>query len=333
MYKITGQVKDAQVGAFLQFPWRDTQEEKETKSSKQMEKESLREQVAAIISGLRLVEPTEDQLYDIKKSVLRLLILHFHWDRLRQSTWTATFHQQDSEMAARLKTDPARVEEEDPFNILIDFVDNNEMTGSWTWSGRDDEEDSGFERRFMVPAGAIVNLFKFLYLPPYTVSPAYRNVRWTSWRDTEEINTAEFARFYQLFKGISGGVLDGQNILLLFFVQTALMDKNGKDVVYSKELGLDAATQDAVWMTLEKNRYNFEESSNTDAMWARRSDLMSSWAVIMERLLVVSTDKSKNQSLEASDLLPTFHSAKPKPIARSVKKVDKDEDDEDEDKD
>lgn len=321
LFKTLGPVKDAPVGDLIQFPWRDTQEETDARDMSAKEKEAIREQVAAIVSGLRLVEPMgEQQLYDIKKSVLRLLILHFHWTRLRQSVWTATFHQQDSEMAQMLGTDPARVEKEDPLNILFDMVDNNEMVGSWSWSGREDEDGTAFEKRYMVPAEAGWNrLFQFLYLPSYTVSPDYRNVRWTSWRDTEEVNTEEYVRFYRLMKGASGGQAEGQQILLLFFIQTALMDKNGKEVLNNMDIG-DQAVKDSIWMALEKNRYNFLETSNTDAMWQRRSNLISSWAIIMQNLLVVSGDKRRNPNLESNDLLPDFHSARPAPLRKDKAK-------------
>lgn len=317
LYKTNGPVKDADVGNLIQFPWRDNQEEMDAKDLSVKEKEAMREQVAAIVSGLRLVEPTgEQQMYDIKKSVLRLLILHFHWNRLRRSVWTATFHQQDSEMAKASGVDPARVEKDDPLNILFDFEDNNEMAASWTWSGREDEEDSGYEARYLIPAQTGWNkLFQFLYLPPYTVSSEYRNVRWTSWRDTVEINTEEYVRFYRLMKGVSGGQANGQQILLLFFVQTALMDKNGNEVVFN--MGFDDPTSSAIFSALEKNRYNFDETSNTDAMWRRRSNLISSWAVIMRSLLVVSSDKRCNSNLGCNDLLPDFHAAKPAPLAEA----------------
>lgn len=331
LYKTSGPVKDAAVGDLIQFPWRDNQEEMDAKDLSSKEKEAMREQVAAIVSGLRLVEPTgPQQLYDIKKSVLRLLILHFHWNRLRRSVWTATFHQQDSEMAKAFGVDPARVEKEDPLNILFRFEDENEMAGSWTYSGRKDEEDSGYEARYLIPAETGWNkLFQFLYLPPYTVSSEYRNVRWTSWRDTEEINTEEFVRFYHLMKGVSGGQADGQQILLLFFVQSALMDKNGNDVVFN--MGFDNATSGAIFSALEKNRYNFDESSNTDAMWRRRTNLISSWAVIMQNLLVVAGDKRCNSNLSCSDLLPDFHAAKPAPLTDEALEEAKADEDEDED--
>jgi len=318
LYKTSGPVKDAPVGDLIQFPWRDNQEEMNAKDLSTKEKEAIREQVAAIISGLRLVEPRgEQQLYDIKKSVLRLLILHFHWTRLRRSVWTATFHQQDSEMAKALGVDPARVEKEDPLNILFDFEDKNEMAASWTWSGREDEENSGYEARYLIPAQTGWNkLFQFIYLPPYTVSPDYRNVRWTSWRDTIEINTEEYVRFYHLMKGVSGGQANGQQILLLFFVQTALMDKNGNEVVFN--MGFDTSTSRAIFSALEKNRYNFEETSNTDVIWRRRSNLISSWAVIMQNLLVVNDDKRCNNNLSCDDLLPVFHATKPAPLAKAT---------------
>ena len=80
LYKIVGPKEDADVGAFIQLPWRQTKEEKIREASGKKEKEALREQVAAIVAGYNVTAPNENDQFDIKKAVLRILNLHFNFD-------------------------------------------------------------------------------------------------------------------------------------------------------------------------------------------------------------------------------------------------------------
>ena len=264
------------------------------------EKEALREQVAAIVAGYNVTAPNENDQFDIKKAVLRILNLHFNFDPLRNAVWRATFHQKDSQSAASLRTDPSRLEEDDPMTIL-DGLLTNETFNSWTWAD---------DKSHMISAEILVDLFTFLYLPSYTIG-SYQNVRWTTWKDTENVNTKEFVNFYRLAQAATGKQISNHHILLLFFAQTCLMDKNAKEIVQYPALGLSTAEQESMWMEMENNRYNFAEGSHSDEMYQRRADLISSWSNLMRRLLVVTSDRKANRTLGAIDLLPVYHSIDP----------------------
>lgn len=288
----------------IDLPWRSGQ--KSTLSDG--DEQALRERRAVVANKIVETQVTDPigggtgNVYEVKKAVVRALLLHMTSPNMRTDLWNALFHLnrrsvRDLDPAGM---DQARLETRPPLEILDELREREDFHA---WGERDSHDH-------MIDAETLIWLFTFIRFPPFTVTPASKNVVWgRAVSESAEIDTRVFSAFWQAIVTMFPEI-ETRYMLLLFFVHTNLMKKNGKEIVDQAPLELSAVDREALWSHMQSTDPRLGQPTVSDEAFDMEQSYMNAWKNLLRRALIVDTDNrggKANRSITEHELLPSVH--------------------------